>query len=163
MPLKIKMCIVLPFLCSSVQHFIQCDKENAIWHQIFASPSESRDYDIPTAKRECRHECLKKPNWGTSGRKQWRSQLTHCPSNLSLLAQKPSLILAIKRQCYAIIIVYMDLCKKSKLFAIWHWVFHCHFKSKSSHLQTNSYTETPKQLWLVSFSFIKSPGNWPIV
>ena len=37
-----------------------------------------------------------------------------------LLAQKPSLILTIKRQCCAIIIVYMDLCKKSKLFAIWH-------------------------------------------
>ena len=101
------MCIVLPFLCSSVQHFIQYDKENAIWHQIFASPSESRDYDIPTAKRECRHECLKKPNWGTSGRKQWRSQLTYCPSNLSLLAQKTSLISAIKRQCCAIIIVYI--------------------------------------------------------
>ena len=33
-------------------------------------------------------------------------------------------------------------------------------KTKASHLQTNSYTETLKQPWLVSFSLIKPPGNW---
>ena len=43
--IKVNMCIVLPFLSCPVQHFIQYEKENAIWHQICASPSKSRVFN----------------------------------------------------------------------------------------------------------------------
>ena len=44
-PVKVNMCIILPFLCCPVQHFIQYEKVNAIWHQICASPSKSRVFN----------------------------------------------------------------------------------------------------------------------
>ena len=70
---------------------------------------------------------------------------THCPKNL--LLHKNLLILAIKRQCWTII-CYLALN------------FPLPFQNKSFTFTNKFIYKILKQPWLLSFSFIKSPGKW---
>ena len=109
---------------------------------------------------------FRKPNWRTSGHMsvvlepppETMAVFTHCPNNLFLHKN-----LAVHRPCKGSVGPLSQstwTCVRNLPYLLFGTEFFIAILEQKLHIYKHFIYKTLKQPWLVSFSFIKSPGKW---